>query len=585
MNYRSLASKIRKDTTVESVPFLSTCFILTFFIALLISTVGAKEVTESLSMGLMYSAVVSLVPFSLALKYCIRHVIMGRRAHYRALRLFGFPLSKIRYALVRETVVVIACFSLVNAFLVPMGIQPLFSLIYSGVSITLPSGFPSPFFVAFVTWLATSMLAIFPLWQETGSLAELREKRVDGSAGPSRPQASELFHYPLGIIACVIGITIFFLIPHAAPDSRWPLLFIYGIPFLVSAASVIIYALILYSIERISLRRRGWAPFVLAIRLLRSFIPTTVLRMACIFVLLPIILFITNDSALFSARQALADNVDNVFVAAPASEGTDGLAEVRKACREHSKDCLGVLNWVPAIEDAGQFKPSSLEEGAVYTLVEDRDGAIDSLVKNKDVVGQAPRSPFDQTWMRPWDQTFNSQSNPAWQSDEGGTYSVAIFSTPPDIGVTEGVSVVSAKQWAEKLPEQLLYGPNGTGTSEFIPLFTYVIVGVAVLIFGLALAQQGRLIRYARTIWEQGVPATEAYRMRKLANCVPSAFAVLLSLGSAWFLSTYMDSLIAHRLVVHFPSLPFGLILFLVVVIGLAAMGSNFVKSPKEDIR
>ena len=583
MNYRSLASKIRRDTIVESVPFLSTCFVLTFFIGILISTVGAKEVTESLSMGLMYSAVVSLVPFSLALKYCIRHVIMGRRAHYRALRLFGFPLSKIRYGLVCEAVVVIACFSLVNAFLVPMVIQPLFSCIYSGVRITSPSGFPSPFLVAFLTCLVTTLLSIFPLRQETSSLAELREKPVGVDAEPSSPQASELFHYPLGIVACVLGVAIFLLIPQAPPGSRWPLLFIYATPFLVSAASVFIYALILYVIERFLLRRRGWTSFVLAIRLLRSFIPATVLRMVCIFVLLPVILFVSNDSALFSARQALADNVEDVFVAAPVGEGTDGVAEVRKACRDYSQDCLGVLRWAPAIEDSGQLEPSSLEEGAVYTLVEDRDGTIDSLLKDKGVVGQEPRSPFDQTWMRPWDQTFNSQSEPAWQSDEEDTYSVAVFSNPPDLGVTENISIASANQWAEKLPEQLLYGPNGTGTSEFIPLFAYVIVGVAVLIFGLALAQQGRLIRDARTIWEQGVPVTEAYRTRKLANCVPSAFAVLLSLGVAGFLSTYMDSQIAHRLVIHFPSLPLGLILFLVAVIGLAAISSNFVQSPKED--
>ena len=143
------------------------------------------------------------------------------------------------------------------------------------------------------------------------------------------------------------------------------------------------------------------------------------------------------------------------------------------------------------------------------------------------------------------------------------------------------MEVVSAKQWAENLPSTLFYGPNGTGTSEFIPLFAYVIVGGAVLIFGQALAQQGRLIRFAKAIWEQGVSVGEAHRNRKLANCLPSAFAVALSLGAAGLLSTYMDSQIEHKLVLHFPCVPFGLILFLVVVVGAAAIGSNFVKSPQ----
>ena len=108
-----------------------------------------------------------------------------------------------------------------------------------------------------------------------------------------------------------------------------------------------------------------------------------------------------------------------------------------------------------------------------------------------------------------------------------------------------------------------------------------MIVGGAVLIFGLALAQQGRLIRFTKTIWEQGVSVAKAHRNRTLANCLPSAFALALSLGSAALLGTYMHSYIAHKLVLHFPAVPFGLILFLVMVVGLAAVGSNFVKGPR----
>jgi len=185
--------------------------------------------------------------------------------------------------------------------------------------------------------------------------------------------------------------------------------------------------------------------------------------------------------------------------------------------------------------------------------------------------------------MRPWDKSFNAEADPTWgageRKDEG--YAVAIFSKQVELSDGQEIEVVGAQQWAENLPSTLLYGPNGTGTSEFIPLFAYVIVGGAVLIFGLALAQQGRLIRFTKTIWEQGVSLAEAHRNRKLANCLPSAFALALSLGSAALLGTYMHSYISHKLVLHFPAVPFGLILFLVVVVGLAAVGSNFVKGPQ----
>ncbi len=79
MNFRAVEARIRKSTFVESIPLLATSFVLFFFVCLLVSTVAADKVAESMSMGLMYSAFISIIPFALALKYCFRHVAGGGR--------------------------------------------------------------------------------------------------------------------------------------------------------------------------------------------------------------------------------------------------------------------------------------------------------------------------------------------------------------------------------------------------------------------------------------------------------------------------------------------------------------------------
>ena len=583
MNFRAVEAKIRKSTFVESIPLLATSFVLFFFVCLLVSTVAADKVAESMSMGLMYSAIISTIPFALALKYCFRHVVEGRRHHYEALRLFGLTLKRIRRVLFLELLTVYFFFSIVSAVLVPVLMKPIFLVLYSGFGIDLPQGLPSPLLVAVISWCAIVCLSFVPFQQETRVLEDLSQGPTRIDPTPRNPRAAELLRYPLGIAAWVVLLVGFVAMPQADPSSSWPFIFVYCVPFLVSAASVFVYAVVLYSTEYLSLKFGGWNPPILGVRYARSFIATTILRVSCIFILFPIIPFIANDSALYSAREELADNVKNVYVGSPQDGQTISTSTAQNICQDHAADCLGVLSWVPADQDSEELQPSTMEEGAVFALVEDRDGTVSSLVNDREVVETEPRSPFDQTWMRPWDKTFNSEADPSWgtgeRQDEG--YAVAIFSKQVELSDSEEMEVVGAQQWAENLPSTLLYGPNGTGTSEFIPLFAYVIVGGAVLIFGLALAQQGRLIRFTKTIWEQGVSVAEAHRNRKLANCLPSAFALALSLGSAALLGTYMHSYIAHKLVLHFPAVPFGLILFLVVVVGLAAVGSNFVKGPR----
>jgi len=583
MNFRAVEARIRKSTFVESIPLLATSFVLFFFVCLLVSTVAADKVAESMSMGLMYSAFISIIPFALALKYCFRHVVEGRRHHYEALRLFGLTLKRIRRVLFLELLTVYFFFSIVSAVLVPVLMKPIFLVLYSGFGIDLPQGLPSPLLVAVISWCAIVCLSFVPFQQETRVLEDLSQGPTRIDPTPRNPRAAELLRYPLGIAACVVLLVGFVAMPQADPSSRWPFIFVYCVPFLVSAASVFVYAVVLYSAEYLSLKFGGWNPPILGVRYARSFIATTILRVSCIFILFPIIPFIANDSALYSAREELADNVKNVYVGSPQDEQTISTSTAQNICQDHAADCLGVLSWVPADQDSEELQPSTMEEGAVFALVEDRDGTVSSLVNDREVVETEPRSPFDQTWMRPWDKPFNSEADPSWgtgeRQDEG--YDVAIFSKQVELSDSQAMEVVGAQQWAENLPSTLLYGPNGTGTSEFIPLFAYVIVGGAVLIFGLALAQQGRLIRFTKTIWEQGVSVAEAHRNRKLANCLPSAFALALSLGAAALLSTYMDSYIAHKLVLHFPDVPFGLIFFLVVVVGLAAVGSNFVKGPR----
>ncbi|MDK8586563.1 ABC transporter permease [Corynebacterium kefirresidentii] len=583
MKFRAVEARIRKSTFVESIPLLATSFVLFFFVCLLVSTVAADKVAESMSMGLMYSAFISIIPFALALKYCFRHVVEGRRHHYEALRLFGLTLKRIRRVLFLELLTVYFFFSIVSAILVPVLMKPIFLVLYSGFGIDLPQGLPSPLLVAVISWCAIVCLSFVPFQQETRVLEDLSQGPTRIDPTPRNPRAAELLRYPLGIAACVVLLVGFVAMPQAEPSSRWPFIFVYCVPFLVSAASVFVYAVVLYIAEYLSLKFRGWNPPILGVRYARSFIATTILRVSCIFILFPIILFIANDSALYSAREELADNVKNVYVGSPQDGQTISTSAAQNICQDHAADCLGVLSWVPAVQDSEELQPSTMEEGAVFALVEDRDGTVSSLVNDREVVETEPRSPFDQTWMRPWDKTFSSEADPSWRAgerkDEG--YAVAIFSKQVELSDSQAIEVIGAQQWAENLPSTLLYGPNGTGTSEFIPLFAYVIVGGAVLIFGLALAQQGRLIRFTKTIWEQGVSVAEAHRNRKLANCLPSAFALALSLGTAALLGTYMHSYIAHKLVLHFPAVPFGLILFLVVVVGLAAVGSNFVKGPR----
>ncbi|MDK4329741.1 ABC transporter permease [Corynebacterium accolens] len=583
MNFRAVVSRIRKDTFAESIPLLTTALVLMFFVSLLISTLAAEEVAESMSMGLMYSAIISTVPFALALKYCIRHVVEGRRHHYEALRLFGLSLKRIRRELFLELLTAYACFAIISAFLVPVLMKPIFLFLYSGFGVELPKGLPSPLLIAPISWCILTVLSFVPFQQETKVLENLSRGPTSRDSIPRSPRAAQLLRYPLGIVAFVVLLGGLGLIPQATPASRWPLIFVYCVPFLVSAASVFIYAVVLYLVEFFALKLRSWSPLLLGVRYTRSFIATTVLRVSCIFVMFPIILFIANDSALFSAREALADNAKDVYVAAPEEGDTSNSVNVENACRTHSEDCLGVLSWVPAAEGPNGLQPSTPEEGAVFALVEDQEGTVGSLVRNPTVTEREPRSPFDQTWMRPWDQTFNSREDPAWEraEEEGAAYSVAVFSKEVELRDFEALHVIGANQWAENLPSTLFYGPNGTGTSEFIPLFAYVIVGGAVLIFGLALAQQGRLIRFVTIAWQQGVSAAEAHRNRILANCLPSAFAVVLSLGSAGLLSLYMNYNIAQKLVLHFPAVPIGLIFFLVVVVGLASIGGNFVKGPQ----
>ena len=583
MNFRAVEAKIRKSTFVESIPLLATSFVLIFFVCLLVCTVAADKVAESMAMGLMYSALVSIIPFTLALKYSLRHVVEGRRHHYEALRLFGLASKRIRRALFLELLIVYFFFSVVSAVLVPVLMKPIFLVLYSGFGIDLPQGLPSPLLVAVISWCAIAFLSFVPFQQETRVLEDLSQGPARIDPNPRNPRAAELLRYPLGIAASVVLLVGFVAMPQADPSSRWPMIFVYCIPFLVSAASVFFYAVVLYFAEYLSLKIRGWDPPILGVRYARSFIAATTLRVSCVFILFPIILFIVNDSALYSAREELADNVRDVYVGAPQDGQTFGTSAAKNFCQNHAADCLGVLSWVPAVQDSGELQPSTMEDGAVFALVEDRNGAVGSLVKDQGVVETDPRSPFDQTWMRPWDKSFNAEADPTWgageRKDEG--YAVAIFSKQVELSDSQEMEVVGAQQWAENLPSTLLYGPNGTGTSEFIPLFAYVIVGGAVLIFGLALAQQGRLIRFTKTIWEQGVSLAEAHRNRKLANCLPSAFALALSLGSAALLGTYMHSYISHKLVLHFPAVPFGLMLFLVVVVSLAAVGSNFVKGPQ----
>jgi hypothetical protein len=563
---RRVFRQIRRAERSALVPLFAVEVIFGLLVSAICTVLFAADGSSDMTSGMTFSAAVAVIPFFVGLSVTVQHSVVERAGDFRSLRALGVSERRIRRSVQGEVCAGALLAGVVGGVLGSTVLRAMVSLLYGDLGGAMPAGLPSPLLVGAS---AAAVVAVLGLSGTARAVrAGLRKKASVGEPVPRRFWGVGIWSWIFLVLTIAAGVTALV----APRDAGAVYALVYIVPFTMAGAAPVVLMLWLTVVEKVSRRFSGWSPLSLAARESVAVPSAAVFAIMILFICFPLALF-TSDSAWVDAARTNAEHrvSDVSVVTGPDGDFLDP-AWADEECWHMGDNCTGTVSWAygrsGGSADAG-FTPSDGSRATDYVLT-GSDRALTVFVSGDVSDADAVVSPFSQPWMVPWETV---DSDPGFVDARAGSFIVlAAGAGDVDSGVGQ---VLGAKDAMHGLPEDTFYGPNGTGTSEIIPLFASVILGGSVLVFGLLLGRQrlyGPMLSSLR-----GLGMT-----RRARKSVQICSNLLLSIGA--LITCFVFGIAAYSVMlttfgpvrIAVPGLPPGLVLYLVVTVVSATLLASF---------
>ncbi|MGJ4089541.1 FtsX-like permease family protein [Corynebacterium macclintockiae] len=569
---RTVFKRIRANNKYALYPFFLAQLVFGLLVGAIVAVLFSPDASSDMTNGMTFSAGVSVVPFFLGLLMTVKHSVVSRSRDFHSLTSMGVSRSRILNS-VRFEIFLGALFAgLAGGLLGRYVLSMMVSTLYGRLGGEMPTSLPSPavtipatFFVALVLGLLGSRRAVFRGLSNRKSVSRL----------DSRSPIKNLSLFVWVSVAVTIAICICIV---ALPSSFGLVsASIYILPFTLAASSPLILVLWVTLLTEVGKKLTGWSPWTISAREVRVSSGNLVFGVIILFICLPLSLFASNSASIDAARYSAANQVKDVNILTSSDGGILSPKIADQICDQLASDCRGVVSWSYAkkLSSKGEsFSPSDVEGGTDYALT-GTSAALDSVLSGEK--SGTVQSAFSQEWMVPWGYVEAVGTGDRFADSRLG--SVVVLKNPDSPGLSKenpsDVKSVSFKEFMHVIPERFFYGPGGTGTSEFIPLFASVILGGSILVFALLIGRQVLYIPTLRSLTYLGMGASRRKLVRVLANIHLASGALVASLGFYFIVySTMLSSAGKFRL--GFPHLPIGLVVYLIAIVLASTVLSSF---------
>lgn len=550
---------IRRAHRTALVPFFVSQAIFAVLVGAIVTVLLATDAAPGMSSGMTFSAVAAIIPFSMGLSMTLQHSVVVRSKDFRSLLNLGASEKRLRRSLVVE----VLFGSLVSGVLAAILGAPLLRLavatLYGKLGGEMPTELASPLIIGVVAAVVVGIFSLLGIRRAVKN--GLRVRPVQGEPAPRWFRGVTFKSWFLLVMTIAFGVAIVI-----APRDMGPVsVLAYIAPLTFAGASAVLLIAWLKIIEKVSRKASAWSPLSLAARESVAVPAYSVFAVLVLFICFPLALFTTNSAAIDAARTAAEAQGTQATVLTAEDGKLLTQEDANQQCESLGDQCIGTVNW--SFGKEGDFVS---EDDANEYVLTGNERALDALVENPE--STVATSPFSADYLVPWGSMKASEEKPDSQG--------AMIVVDGGVEDIDGAEAHTARDALHDLPEGIFYGPGGTGTAEFIPLFAAVILGTSVLVFALFLGRQRLYTPMLTSLRGLGMTAQKRTLVRTLANVVVTIGALIASLLFGLVSYSLMLSTFGHFRIA-FPALPLGLVIYLVGVTIVATLLVSFVDSRK----
>ncbi|QDZ42712.1 FtsX-like permease family protein [Corynebacterium sp. sy039] len=575
--YRNALTKIRSRHIRSLIPVIVVQLIVGLMLGAMFSVLLSTEAAPDMSAGMTYSVIFSFFPFYFGVSTTIRHAITARIGEYNSLYLMGVPARYIRRNIYKEALLGACAVAILSSLLARPILTVLVATLYGNLGGSVPEVLGSPYVNGLIVFL---LIAAFSCWAVRRALR--KELGVRVGAGQKIIAAPRTRH--IIVSACCLGaVLIAGIFSMFAGDSGIPSLLIIFAPLLLAASALFILVVSTKAIEETSRKIFSWSALSLASRQIRLIPAVGILSLLILFICAPLALFVSNDASIEGARIATAARVKNINLIQDKNATFIAPSQAEKLCNTIGPHCAGVLSWAYALREADMesdstnphdYHPAQDSEATDYVLVGSTPTVTSAFLHEPQDITTIV-SPFTEPWLVPWAAVEKSSRAHTYDGSRIGSIVVltddADTTTIETLVPQEDYRIIQAQELAQNIPEKIFYGPHGTGTAEFIPLFASVILGCSVCVFGLLLGRQKLYTPLLEQLSVMGMSAKKIARVRFFSNILPAVLALAVAFIFGVISYSMMISTFGF-IQVGIPPLPVGLVCYLIVVIMLSAV-------------
>lgn len=579
---RTVFKRIRENNKYALYPFFLAQLVFGLLVGAIVAVLFSSDASSEMTNGMTFSAGVSIVPFFLGLLMTVKHSVVCRSRDFHSLTSMGVSRARILYS-VRFEVLLGALFAgIAGGLLGRYVLLVMVSTLYGRLGGEMPTSLPSPVVTIPVTFLVALIFGLLGT-RRAVFLGLKNRKSVSRLSSRSPIKSLSLFVWvsvavTIAICICIVALPSSFGLVSAS---------IYILPFTLAASCPLVLVLWATLLTAFGRKLTGWSPWTISAREVRVSSGNLVFGVMILFICLPLSLFASNSAAIDAARYSAANQVKDVSILTSSDGGVLRPESADQICDQLASDCQGVVSWSYAkkISSKGEaFAPSDVEGGTDYALT-GTSAALDSVLSGEK--SGTVQSAFSQEWMVPWGYVEAVGAGGRFADSRLG--SVVVLKNPDSPWLSEGTSSdvksVSFKEFMHIIPERFFYGPGGTGTSEFIPLFASIILGGSILVFALLIGRQALYVPTLRSLTYLGMNASRRKLVRVLANVHLASGALVTSLGFYFIVYSIMLSS-AGKFRIGFPQLPIGLVIYLIaIVLASTILSSSFTTTSEGDNR
>lgn len=441
----------------DSLPIWFEVAVVGILAGVLINTLFMESGSDMLKQGIPYVGMFALLPVIYGFRV-LRNLEKAERADWlEAAQLVGIPRTWIRtldcWEIVAQAVVGAISALLFSVLCLKLFLATIFAQVASGEE----GGFPNQFVVASIVFL---FLIAFLLLSLGGNPRRSDTTQIEVSTC-TVPEAI------VSIVALVVCIAVLFpRVSHAIGTKvGWLGVGIFAAFFFIVLATVLYKFIVSRPIRSFS--TLGHAR--LAIRNANFLASPASIAMALTIFCLPFTFFGIALGSMDSSRYSAP--VPNSTNAVALDRNGHFLSEeaAKSLCDSNSHDCVGLaqLSYVAAhTDDNGNY---TSDTWYLNLPQEEIDKGIQPGTYREDSV-------FHQSFDRPWD---GISADPLPDSMGWSP----IFHTPSNTVNVPGLRLVPLNELTYHLSRDYMFGPTGTGFSEFIPLFSFLMISGFLIIF------------------------------------------------------------------------------------------------------